>query len=180
MRGDVVMDTGCWNSDGGDAWCHVSRVSIRDKDNGIHPQPPVLVMTQLSHNIGNPGHFLRVSVILRSGCWENEWTTSSWVDNTGRQKYHELSSDAERKISRKPHSIEFCFPVNWISQNFFSPVRKVISLWDLKITFILIKCISCTGNQFTLSLTNKKGIYKKTGQVKSITVSNCDLRLIGY
>ena len=68
MRGDVVTDTGCWNTDGGDAWCHVSRVSIRDKDDGIHPQPPVLVMTHLSHNIGNPGHFLRVSVILRSGC----------------------------------------------------------------------------------------------------------------
>ena len=78
------------------------------------------------------------------------------------QEDKNMSSDAVRKISGgKPHSIEFCFPVNWISQNFFSPVRKVISLWDLKITFILIKCISCTGNQFTLSLTNKKGDLQK-------------------
>ena len=68
MCGDVVTDTGCQETDGGDAWCHVSRVSIRDKDNGIHPLPPVLVMTQLSRNISNPQHFLRVSVILRSGC----------------------------------------------------------------------------------------------------------------
>ena len=105
-------------------------------------------------------HFLPASVILRSGCWENEWTTSSWVDNTGRQKC-ELWC-CEQDITGKPHSIEFCFTrkLNF-SKLLYSLFRKVISLWDLKITFILIKCISCTGNQFTLSPTNKKRDQQK-------------------
>lgn len=89
--------------------CHVSRVSIRDKDNGIHPL--LRALTLLSHNISNP---------LPPGVRDPEiWMLSAEKMNEQHlhglttQEDKNMSSDAVRKISGgKPHSIEFCFPVN--------------------------------------------------------------------
>ena len=159
----LSKDTGSRQTDSvGDAPCHVCHVyqsGTRTMEYILCSGPPALVLTLCSATT-SATHFLPASVILRSGCWENEWTTSSWVDNTGRQKC-ELWC-CEQDITGKPHSIEFCFTrkLNF-SKLLHSPFRKVISLWDLKITFILIKCISCTGNQFTLSPTNKKRDQQK-------------------
>ena len=97
---------------------------------------------------------------LDAECWENEWTTSSWVDNTGRQKHELWCCEEDIRGETSFNWILLPCKLNF-SKNFFSPFRKVISLWDLKITFILIKCISCTGNQFTLSPTNKKRDQQK-------------------
>ena len=154
----LSKDTGSRQTDGGDACvtCHVYQSGTRTMEYILCSGPwPCSATTPATH-------FLRVSVILRSGCW----VLRKWMNNIFMGWQHRKTKTWALMLWGT-YQGETSF--NWIllptklnfSKNFFSPFRKVISLWDLKITFILIKCISCTGNQFTLSPTNKKRDQQK-------------------
>ena len=109
----LSKDTGSRQTDGGDACvtCHVYQSGTRTMEYILCSGPwPCSATTSATH-------FLRVSVILRSGCW----VLRKWMNNIFMGWQHRKTKTWAlmlwgRYQGGKPHSIEFCFPVNWISQ----------------------------------------------------------------